>query len=202
MKNKTLTAVGLWLIAAVLMLVAAKTYQFQDHFFQPRLLPAAGSPVLQAPEGLGILAGTALQHNMYTRLTKTIRLHERESQNFEENFFNIAAQRGWFAHSSDHQRFTLVLPQDELPELDMASANPTGWILEHRKPGLAARGPSDTTNLINVRIDVETTGKEWFHILSGTTALLTFGSLFTGFYALFLTWELASQRMQKEEENT
>ena len=117
-------------------------------------------------------------------------MHVRESRNFKENFFNIAAQKGWFAHGLDHYGLCVVLPSSELPALDTLHADPTGWVLKHRDPSLTFQGPSDTTNLVNVRLNVNTTGKVGYDLITIGTAVSILGAWLAGIIGLNCTWRL------------
>ena len=158
MTKETMYALVSWALALALAFGTWEAVQSVENFKESKELPAAGPPIPQSPDGLGALAGTAMQHDGRTALTRTIRMHMRETINFQENFSNIAAQRGWFAHGQEGYAISVVLPEDEMGELDRVSNDPTGWILKNRNPGLEARGPSNTKNLVNVRLKIEADG--------------------------------------------
>ena len=189
MNNQAILAFGLWLLTMALILGAWISYQAIESYSEAEILPAAGPTVPQSPDGLGSLAGTALQHNGRAAITKNVEIDVRESGNFKENFFNIAAQKGWFAHAPDLHGFSVVIPKEELHALDTLRADPVSWILEHRNPNLVAQGPSDTTNLVNVRLDVDTTGKGgYFRIILGALVCVL-GALFTWIIGIHFTWQ-------------
>ena len=199
MNKIALLSLGLWALTIVFVCGAWIGIQAGKHFLESDALPEAGPRVPQSPERLGALVGTALQYNGQTALSKTVRIHMRETDRFERNFFNIAAKNGWFAHNPDKWGFSVVMPADQITKLDLVSADPIGWILEHRNTTVPAQGPTGTEDLVNVRVDVEQTDNGQYIMIS----LLAYGAIVGGIISTFgagcCTWVFLLDRRNDRE---
>ena len=91
------------------------------------------------------------------------RLSRHDNELFRTHFDNIAARKGWFVHRSNWARMTLVLPHDQLSELDRIAVNPEQWVqsnLDHPP----ATGPV-STHLVHARVNLDTSYGNYFWTL-------------------------------------
>ena len=120
-------------------------------------LPEAGPPVIASHDSLGIVLAMALQQTGRARTVREVRLPRQDRRRFTDHFIDIAAQRGWFAHSPKPHGINLIMPAGELDQLEELAADPLGWTLANYDPGKPAGGPSNT-DFVNVRLRIDTTG--------------------------------------------
>ena len=102
----------------------------------------------------------AIQNDGAAKITRTLPLHTRDNTTFRQNLVNIGAQRGWFIHNEDYRGVSVVAPADALSDIDRMSQAPLEWIKTNNHPALPAQPPDDTTNLVNVRLQIQTHGTD------------------------------------------
>ena len=130
----------------------------------PEILPEPGPRVAVSPKDVDILIATAHQHGGVPDTTKTATVELGEQPSFKKHLFNIAHQRGWYAHTPEQRGINLVLPKQDLHHLDEMTQAPTTWTLRNIDPEKPAIGPSNT-DLTHVEIEiVSPTSYLWFSL--------------------------------------
>ena len=165
---KTLLLLTLWLITPAFGWAAWTAFLAAQDYTNNTTLPAAGPRVPNATQKLSALVDVAIQNDGAAKITRTLPLHTRDDTTFRQNLVNIGAQRGWFIHNEDYRGVSVVAPADALSEIDRMSKAPLAWIKANHHPALPAQPPADITNLVNVRLQIQTqgTGQETLYFLA------------------------------------
>lgn len=166
---------------------------------------ASGASVLPPPQGprlnvsptdAHIILATALQHQTKPHITMTATIDDADQEKFQEHLFNIAPQKGWYAHPSPFYDLNIILPRDEIPEVEKLAQDPTGWVLHNLANPKPSTGPS-STDLVNVQLHVATPIKYLFHVVIG--ALTWIVAFFTADIPITLvTDRLLTRRRSKQ----
>ena len=194
LNKKALLLVTLWAGVLAFAWTGWTALRADDNYSTNTTLPAATPRIPNATEKLSTLIEVAIQNDGVAKIRKTIHLHIRDDSRFRNNLFNIAAQRGWFIHSVDARGISVVAPAEALTQINDVTQNPVKWILTNRDPGLPAQPPADTSNLVNVRLDIQSqgTGKQSLYFLAEYLCLVA--TIFTLIGAIGYTGYLASNR--------
>ena len=121
---------------------------------------AVGEKTIQDPgprvdvptTNLELMLATALQYRAEPEFGRTVTLNWSNLRNFEDNMFNIAYQKGWYAHNSPSWDMKIVLPRSELGNMDEVVENPVTWVNQNR--GTQGRARAPVTEFVNVGLDV------------------------------------------------
>ena len=159
MKRTATTRPSSWQTTAVITLLgilnavvfAYLSWQAMLTSIGPATLPEPGPRVSVSPDNVDIVIATALQHGGQAETTKNLVIQTSDKHHFKDHFFNIAHQRGWYAHRPQHKGLHLVLPRKDLPKLDEMTKDPITWTLTHIDPTRPAKGPSNS-DLAHVQI--------------------------------------------------
>ena len=181
--------------------------------FQPGepLLVLDDRELVPAKEGFAEMHHASLRFGQtYEHLAEIeIRGSDLRKGYYGSNLNNIALQKGWFPHSYHHRSNTngiltpsyLVVPRDELGEVEALAANPVGWIVAERGPG-PAMGPSSTDDLVNVKLSVTTTHRQIFWMVVVWAAVTVGGSaLAFWFLGALYNWLLPNAGTDATEAN-
>ena len=134
----------------------------------PATLPEPGPRVSVSPNKVDIVIATALQHGSQAEITKNLVIQISDQGHFKHHLFNIAHQRGWYAHRPHQKGLNLVLPRKDLPQLDQMTHDPIPWTLTNIDPTRPAKGPSNS-DLAHVKIVITSPANYlWF----GTAAIV------------------------------
>ena len=93
-------------------------------------------------------------HRRTPAISRSFPVHVRDRKYLLEHFSNTAAQKGWYVHTHDRRYLQLVMPADQLYELDPFINDPVGWTLSNISPHLPAQGPANI-DLINVLLIID-----------------------------------------------
>ena len=193
---------GLWFLALALAYGVWTTIQAAIQFHESEQLPAPAPRISPSTQGLTILAETALQHEGQAALTKTVRIPRGETVHFRQNFFNIAAQNGWFVHHVDIYGFSVVITANEFNKLDRVSTHPIRWILEERNPNLQAKAQPNTEDLVNVRVNVFPSDRATHFLITVAISLTIVLCLLATILASCSTWFLMDEKLKEMRAHT
>ena len=161
---------------ALSCLMAYLGWSLQQTTLDHPTLPAPGPQVTTSSDHLQTVLATALQHQGNPHVTMTTTIPHIDQQPFQDHLFNIAPQKGWYAHLPSNQTIHVVLPRDDIPELEQLVQDPTGWTLRHLAHPKPSRGPANT-DLVNVHLRVVPTLTDGLYtvlgVLTWMLALLT-----------------------------
>ena len=113
--------------------------------------------IYPASENLGTVLATA-QRPGTPLFQREISVSYQDVPNFLAHLSVAAAQRGWFMHNPPHKDAILIMPAQDLSELDALTRDPIGWVTRENERITQARGPQ-TTNLVTVSIDIHRKGE-------------------------------------------
>ena len=100
------------------------------------------------------------------------RARDIRSGNLGRMLEDAAVRRGWRLHLGN----MLLLPAQDLPELEAAAEDLSAWLLADLERGGEPRPPSDL-DLVNVKLEVETVGAQRTALVLGAVLLGFLGGL-------------------------
>ena len=123
-------------------------------------LPEAKPPLAIAGANSQPYMTAALQFREMPYSVETIVIESSDYPRFERHFYNISQQKGWFPHKHNG-KLQVVLPLDEMEDLQAMVDDPAGWVMRHHQapvkpvPSRAAPTSPDTPAqpLVNVSIE-------------------------------------------------
>ena len=140
-------------------------------------IPEPGPRINVSPANVDLFLATALQHRAEPETGHHITMAWADIGHFKSNLYNIAYQKGWYAHNSEQWDIKLVLPRQDLPQVDNLLDHPERWVndqLAHPQPAQ----PTQSTDLVHIGLDVAPPHKYiWLNILA--SVLLIAGYLIT-----------------------
>ena len=145
------------LSAMAIVAVGETKNQYQQGFGPEASLPEPKPPVSNAANYSQPFLTTALQFRELPYSIEKIRLEPKDYSRFDPHFYQVAKQKGWFPHKHNKQ-LQVVLPLDEVDQLQPMVEDPTGWVMLNSQPPVrpaAAGAISETpsTHLVNVAIE-------------------------------------------------
>lgn len=145
---KTYVCMGILLcIIGALALTATSLYWNAGRNPEPTL-QAPEHKIAPSPNYLTSILATALQEEPIKSNIYRLEIPAEEHERFRMHFKNAGARRGWYTHSPNPIGMRIVLPEQELGQLDEIQADPMGWIEREASRTGPAVGPSslDLTN--------------------------------------------------------
>ena len=146
------------------------------------------------PEEYGYLQLTLESRRLGTAAEATYpaqaRARDIRSGNLGRMLEDAAVRRGWRLHLGN----MLLLPAQDLPELERAAADLSAWLLADAAGGGEPRPPSDL-DLVNVRLEIERQGAQRTWIVVGAIFLGTLGGLLCA-GLLYVTVEEANSNVR------
>ena len=175
------------IVLAVIMVVlwAASYHAFRNLADSPLTIEEPARSLGPSEENLGSVLAVANRGHA-PLFQRQLSVPHRDVPAFLNHLDTAAPQRGWFVHNGTYHDAVLIMPAEELTDLDELARNPVGWVKAENQSITSARGPS-TLNLITVGLWVNREGEVLHRIwrFIGFVGLVLSGILFT--VALMLT---------------
>ena len=150
------TSTAVLLTIAVCLAAAGIAITAFSHSTGGDLPPATAPNVAPAPKHLQKMMEASLRNKGRPSLIYQAALKPADQENFRHHFQAIAPSRGWYPHTPYPGGLSVVLPAEELPELQAATKDPAGWIKSNMATDLTPQDPS-SLNLVNVQMHTNPT---------------------------------------------
>ena len=141
-------------------------------------------------EDLSSMVATALQRPERTTNLYRAKVPGQDNASFRLHFENAAARRGWYTHASNEHRIRVVLPEDELSQLEELQDDPMGWVRKEAAKAGPAVGPSSLT-LTNASLSISKAHPRTRQRLAMVGGIL-FGTILVGLGMLILATGIAT----------
>ena len=141
-------------------------------------------------EDLSSMVATALQRQRRTTNLYRVKVPGQDNASFRMHFENAAARRGWYTHASSEHRIRVVLPEDELTQLEEIQGDPMGWVQKEAVKKGPAVGPSNLT-LANASLTISKAHPRTKQRLAMVGGIL-FGTILVGLGTLILAMGIAT----------
>ena len=147
------------MVLAVVMAIlwAASYHAFQNLADSPRTLEGPAKSLDPAEENLGSVLAVANRGNA-PLFQRNLSVPHRDVPAFLKHLDTAAPQRGWFVHNGSYHDAVLIMPAEELTDLDELTHDPMGWVKRENERITNARGPT-TLNLVTVGLWVHREGE-------------------------------------------
>ena len=176
--------------AALILAIAISAYS--SHIFFPRMNKAStmSPPAVQLTPSLENLSPVmaAIEADSNDETTETsVKIPYENAPNFRKHLETASIQKGWFPYRTSDKGIHLIMPKEDLPEINRIQEDPIGWIAQENTRIDPPRGPSNL-DLTSVQVKIDQTGQTahaaWTILFIASVLSLLLLAVATGTYWL------------------
>lgn len=188
----------LLLAAFVLALWTASHHAFQNLAQPPGTLQEPTRALDPSQDNLGSVIALA-NRGQPPLFHRELGVPRPDVHAFLKHLATAAPQRGWFMHNGTHHDAVIIMPAEELTELEDLTRDPINWVTRENQRITPAQGPN-TLNLVTVGLRVHQEGAA-AHRLWRFLGILGFivSAVLTAFVLLVIADQLLDRRRHSRQ---